>query len=169
MYEGGMTHNISQETKRLKIDVIVHYVGNNEPYNRNGVTVILNRRATCVVLNVLSFSNRVILAKLQVKRVDTNILQIYAPTTDKPDEDVMGHFKVKVGKRKIEDIVGEHGLCEVNEGGDRLIQFCGEEDFIITNTWFKLPPRRLLTWSLAYTVNYIIINHIDFSLVNKTF
>ncbi|XP_050513133.1 uncharacterized protein LOC126888800 [Diabrotica virgifera virgifera] len=130
--------------------------------------------------------------KLQSRPVNTNIIQIYAPTSEKPEEDIeefyalvqkalkytkkneltiiMGDFNAKVGKNRIEDIVGQHGLGEKNERGDRLIQFCREEDFTIANTWFRLSPRRLYTWkSPADTANNMIRNQIDFILINKRF
>ena len=211
MFEGGKIHNTIQEMERLKIDVmgisemrwqgtgrccvgehVVYYSGNDEPHHWNGVAVILNKRAANAVISVLPLSDRIIMVKLHGSPININILQIYAPTMDKPDEEIeefyasiqkalrstkkneltiiTGDFNAKVGKGRIEDIVGEHGLGDKNERGDRLIQFCREEDFTIANTWFKLPNRRLYTWkSPADTVDHVIRNQIDYILINKRF
>ena len=34
-----------------------------------------------------------------------------------------------------------------NEAGDRLVQFCEENELSITNTFFEQPDRRLFTWT----------------------
>lgn len=94
-----------------------------------------------------------------------NIIQVYAPIADKSDEDVeefyqqiqeimrgtknidiniiMGELNAKIGKGRFENIIGEYGLGDRNERGDRLLQFYQEKSLVVTNTWFKLPPRRL--------------------------
>lgn len=82
----------------------------------------------------------------------------------------MGDFNSKVGKEKVNDIVGPYGLGTRNPRGDRLIPFCQEENFIIMNTFYKLPPRRIYTWkSLADSPTHIVRNQIDFIMVNKRF
>lgn len=49
------------------------------------------------------------------------------------------------------DLVDEHGLGVRNERGERIKLFIEEEDLIILNTLFKLPPLRLCTWTLQKT------------------
>lgn len=56
---------------------------------------------------------------------------------------ILGDFNAKVGARRYLDIVVDYGLGYRNDSDDRLIQFCEENGFVITNTYFKLPPRRL--------------------------
>ncbi|CAG9834829.1 unnamed protein product [Diabrotica balteata] len=97
-----------------------------------------------------------------------NILQVYAPTADKSDDEIeqfyenlqellkmtksyettliVGDFNAKVGCVKVEHICGNYGLGNRNDRGDRLQQFCQEKQLTIMNTWFKLPLRRLYTW-----------------------
>lgn len=76
---------------------------------------------------------------------------------------VLGGLNVKVGNGRCFNIVGDYGFCNRNERGDGLLQFYQENNSIISNTHFKLPPRRLYTWkSNAETENNIIRNQIDF-------
>lgn len=57
----------------------------------------------------------------------------------------MGDFKAKIGTGPEDDLMGQFGLGARNEGGNQLIQFCREEQFVITNTFYELTPRRLYT------------------------
>ena len=82
----------------------------------------------------------------------------------------MGDFNAKVGNGQFEECIGPFGLGERNERGERLIDFVMEEQFIVTNTFFKLPPRRLYTWkSPQDTPDHITRNQIDYIMVNKRF
>lgn len=58
---------------------------------------------------------------------------------------IMGDFKAKIGTGPEDDLMGQFGLGARNEGGNQLIQFCREEQFFITNTFYELTPRRLYT------------------------
>ncbi|XP_076325096.1 uncharacterized protein LOC143233086 [Tachypleus tridentatus] len=54
----------------------------------------------------------------------------------------MGDFNAKVGKNKIDKTVGPFGIGELNERGERLVDWCKEHDIAVMNTWFKNHPRR---------------------------
>ncbi|XP_019766418.1 craniofacial development protein 2-like [Dendroctonus ponderosae] len=83
---------------------------------------------------------------------------------------VMDDFNAKVGKKQCQIIVGGFGMGRRNDRGDRIIQFCQENDHFITNTFFKLHQRRLYTWtSTAETEDMIVSNQIDFILVKQRF
>ena len=58
----------------------------------------------------------------------------------------MGDLNAKIDKGKCEDLIGEYGLGERNERGKRLVEFIQEKEMVVTNTLYKLPPRRLYTW-----------------------
>lgn len=53
----------------------------------------------------------------------------------------------------------------------RLFEFCQEKDMVITNTWFKLPKRRLYTWisPAESDTQEPVRNQIDYILINKRF
>ena len=124
--------------------------------------------------------------------VPINIIQVYAPTTEQDEEEVeylyqkisellkklpkqeltviMGDFNAKVGKGSTGNHIGPYGLGERNERGERLSIFASEENFVITNTFFQLPKRRLYTWkSPADTPKNNIRNQIDYILVNHRY
>lgn len=173
-------------------DHIVYYAGNEDRNHRQGVGFIVKRELKPSIISCLPYSDRVILLKLRGNPFNINFIQIYAPTTDKSEEMVeefydqirevlksvkagevcviMGDFNAKVGQGKEDDIVGNFGLGQRNERGDRLVQFCREERMVISNTLFRLPSRRLYTWrSPADKPGGIVRNQIDFILVNQRF
>ena len=64
--------------------------------------------------------------------------------------------------------IGDFGLGNRNERGDRLIQLCQEHDFFVANTCFELPTRRIYTWkSNTETEEKIVRNQIDYILVKN--
>lgn len=215
MFEPGKLHNINQEIQRLNVDILgisetrwtdsgsfptnngmIYYSGNNDinhRNHRNGVAVIVSKRLLPFIRNFTPVSDRLIFLQLQINAtVKLNILQTYAPTADKSDEEIesfyqqieqilksiksrdvtviLGDFNAKIGQGKSGKYVGEYGLGIRNERGDRLLQFCQENDLVITNTFFKLPKRRLYTWTSPQDNDYRIArNQIDFILVNERF
>lgn len=77
-------------------------------------------------------------------------------------------LNAKIGREK-EKIVGRYGLGECNERGDRLLQFCQENEFIIKNT-YKLLKRRLYTWRApSDKADRIVRNQIDNILINAKY
>uniref|UniRef100_A0A8D8LPD3 Craniofacial development protein 2 n=1 Tax=Cacopsylla melanoneura TaxID=428564 RepID=A0A8D8LPD3_9HEMI len=170
----------------------MYFSGNDDRNHYNGVAIILSEDINKSFLNVLAISDRVMLIQLKTTLGIMCILQVYAPQADKSDMEVelfydqinealkivkkndillvMGDFNSKIGQGSNGLNVGQYGLGERNERGDRLIQFCTEKDLIITNTYFKLPPRRLYTWtSPQHRKDNIVRNQIDFILINKKF
>ena len=139
------------------------YSGGNR--HEHGVGILLNKKLTKYVKGKWLVSPRNMLIKLNAQPFDIAIIQTYAPTTSYSDEDieahydeiemmlkevastdvlvVMGDFNAKVGKGKEEDIIGEFGLGERNERGDRLAHFCIENDLSVVNTFPQKPARKL--------------------------
>ena len=162
------------------------YSGGEE--HKKGVGIIMKNSIARSMMGYWAISERVIMMKLQSKPFDINIIQIYAPTQDYDEEDVeefyeevqlaikntkscdilyvMGDFNAKVGQVKHTDIVGNHGLGERNERGERLIQFCQRNKLFITNTWFQHPPRKLYTWKSPGDIHR---NQIDYIMINQRF
>ncbi|RUS89973.1 hypothetical protein EGW08_002240 [Elysia chlorotica] len=128
------------------------------------------------------------LIKLCGQPFNISIIQTYAPTSDYSDDEIeeyyeeiqtvlrhvkstdvliiMGDFNAKVGKGKEGDTVGNYGLGERNERGQRLIHFCVENDLMIANTFFQKPLRKLYTWKNPGDWRR---NQIDYILVRKRF
>ena len=83
--------------------------------------------------------------KLYNSYFDISIIQVYAPTADKSEEDheqiyndlemaksqcksqdiviVMRYFNAKVGDERYEDTVGPHGFGNINEREEKLIEW----------------------------------------------
>lgn len=140
----------------------------------------------------MPYNERMMLIQLSTKPINTNLIQVYAPTADSDEETIekfysdlneltkklkkhelniiMGDFNAKIGKGKVGNVVGWFGLGDRNERGERLIEFCQEKDLVITNTFYELPPRRLYTWtSPRSSKEKIIKNQIDFICINRRF
>ena len=108
----------------------------------------------------------VIMKQIGGRLFDIVCIQLYAPTTDHSDtelnefyEDVqracdqakstdvliiLGDMNAKIGIGKEGTVVGEYGIGERNERGNRLVEFCKQNHLVIANT-FKKHPRRLYT------------------------
>lgn len=167
----------------------VYYTGNDDSHIYNGVGVIVNEEVNRCMKSWLPISDRVIMIQLNAKPFPINIIQVYAPTCDASDGEIelfysdilkakaytkpseitilMGDLNAKVGCGRRENVVGEHGLGVANDRGDRLVQFCQEEDLAIMNTFFKLPPRRIYTWRSNADRN--MRNQIDYIMINRRF
>ena len=57
----------------------------------------------------------------------------------------MGDFNAKIGNERIDKIVGSFGLGEINEQGEKLVEWCKDYKFVATYTWLKNHPRRCWT------------------------
>lgn len=211
LYDRGKIHNVLQEMQRLEVNIMglsetrwpdqgemlfeqskIYYSGNNEQQHRNGVAIVVHRNLKHLVTSFTPISDRVIMIRIKTTQRTLNIIQVYAPTADKVEEEIdqfyddvqqalditknrditiiMGDFNAKIGKGRVDDIIGDFGLGIRNERGDRLIEFCQEHDMAITNTFYKLHERRLYTWkSPADKDNKIRRNQIDYVLIKKRY
>jgi hypothetical protein len=58
----------------------------------------------------------------------------------------MEDFNAKDEKIIVDRCKGAFGLGDRNERGDRLIEFCQNEEMVVTNIIIKQPKRRLYSW-----------------------
>ena len=94
----------------------------------------------------------------QGKPFNIRVIQVYAPTTNAkeagakpfyddlqdfleltPQKDVLfitGDWNAKVGSQEICGVTGKFGLGVQNEAGQRLTEFCQENELVIANTLF---------------------------------
>lgn len=104
------------------------------------------------------------------KRINVNIIQCYAPTNDSDEERkdefydrlqtiiqkytgrditiVMGDLNAKIGgdNRGYETIMGQHGLGEMNENGERLADLCANNNLVIGGSVFPHKRIHKATW-----------------------
>ena len=156
--------------------------------HQKGVGIILDSEASKALKGFWTISDRVIIVKLKSMPFDISIIQVYAPTADKDDTEVeefyetiekalkqvksqdvrivMGDFNSKVGKEREAATVGPFGIGELNERGERLIEWCKEQKMAVMNTWFKNHPRRCWTWKSPGDRTR---NQIDYFLIQQRF
>lgn len=130
-------------------------------------------------------SDRVLVVKIRGKPFDITIIQVYAPTSERDEDEVdefynkldqaidqcmnheitivMGDMNAKVGEGGGEEAVGPFGLGERNERGERWVDWCTERQQMMMNTWFRQHPRRLWTWKspgdrARNQIDYVTIN-----------
>ena len=60
---------------------------------------------------------------------------------------MIGDWNAKVGSQETPGVTGKFGLGMWNEAGQRLIEFCQENAWVIANTLFQQHKRRLYTWT----------------------
>ena len=97
------------------------------------------------------------------------VIQVYAPTSNAEETEVeqfydhlqdhleltaqkdvlfiIGDWNAKVGSQGTPGLTGKFGLGIRNEAGQRLIEFCQENELVIANTFFQQHKRRLYTWT----------------------
>jgi len=135
----------------------------------NGVALICGPRMSKSIMGFNSVSDRIITARIHGNPVNVTVIQVYAPTLEAEDsvhDDfyerlqetlnitpkgdivvVMGDLNAKIGEGEADRFVGSHGLGIRNASGDRVHEFCATNDLVVSNTFFKNPPRRLYTWT----------------------
>jgi len=136
--------------------------------HERGVAMILDRENAKSLLGWWALSDRVMLIKLKGKQIDLSIIQVYAPTTASSEEEIdefydtlekaktqckstdvtviMGDLNAKVGNEADGETVGKFGLGTQNERGEKWVQWCKANEYVLTNTWYEQHPRRLWTW-----------------------
>ncbi|XP_035698817.1 craniofacial development protein 2-like [Branchiostoma floridae] len=133
--------------------------------HRAGVAVLLSKAVAKIMISYKAVNERILLVRIKASPFNMYMVQVYAPTTDAPDEEVdrfyeevkqlllecpsqdmalvLGDFNAKVGADRLEaDVCGPYGLGTPNDRGERLVEFCQENGLFITNTVFKHHERR---------------------------
>ena len=107
--------------------------------------------------------------RFQGKPFSITVIQVYAPTSNAeeaeverfcedlqelleltPEKDVLFIIRdrtEKVGSQETPGVTGKFGLGIQNEAGQRLIEFCQENELVIANTLFQQHKRQLYTWT----------------------
>ena len=146
-------------------DHCIYYCG-QESLKRNGVAIMVNKRARNAVLGCNLKNDRMISVRFQGKPFNITKIQVYAPTSNAeaeverfykdlqnlleltPKKDVLfiiRDWNAKVGSQETPGVTGKFGLGIQNEAGQRLIEFCQENALVIANTLFQQHKRRLYT------------------------
>ena len=203
LYQKGKLDNVVLEMDRMKINILgiaetrwqgtksIKHKGKFMIYSggdthERGVGIIFDETTQKSLDSWFPVSDRIIVAKIKAKPFDIGTIQVYTPTSERPEEEVeefyedldkakkylksqstqiiMGDFNAKVGSDKVENIVGPCGKGDTNERGEKLIEWCKANDLTVTNTWFKHHPRRQWTWMspgdrTRNKIDYILIQN----------
>ena len=118
-------------------------------------------------------NDRIVYARFLSRLVKLSVQQVYAPTNEAIEEDkdnfydqlqlilesvhkhdmliVMGDLNAKVGKDNegCENIMGKHDIGVRNDHGERLVDFCGLNNLVVTGTVF--PHRRIHKENMGFS------------------
>ena len=104
----------------------------------------------------------------QGKPFNITVIQVYAPTSNTEEAEVEQFYEdlqdlleltlkrcpfhyrgleCKSRKSKTPGATGKFGLGVQNEAGQRLVEFCQENERVIAHTLFQQHNRRLYTWT----------------------
>ena len=128
-------------------DHYIYYCG-QESLRRNGVALIVSKRAQNAVPGCNLKNIRMISVCFQGKPFNITVIQVYAPTTNAKETEVEWFYEnlqdlleitlkkdvffiirdwnAKVGSQETSGVTGKFGLGIRNEAGQRPIEFCQE-------------------------------------------
>ena len=77
--------------------------------------------------------------------------QLHSTLASAPSRDmtlILGDFNACVGSRtsQWQSVIGPYGPDEVNTNGEGLLDFCANNNLIVSNSWFQHKPIHQLTW-----------------------
>ncbi|VDO86023.1 unnamed protein product [Schistosoma margrebowiei] len=134
----------------------------NAPHTQ-GVALMPSKVARNALLGQESYGSRIIKALFKTKkeRITMNLIQCYAPTNESND-DIKDRFyerlqsiiekcprndltilmkdlnaRVAIDDTGYEDVMGQHGLGERNENGERFVNLCAFNKLVIGGTIFS--------------------------------
>lgn len=146
----------------VRTDTGVLYYSDAENQHVNEVVILINKDIYDSVLDFVPLNNRAMMLRIKTTYRIMNVIQVYAPTSDHNDQAVesfyneleellcatkdgeiaciIGDFNAKVECGTDVEAVGAYGLGDRCLRGDRLIQFCREQNLCVANTMFKQSP-----------------------------
>ena len=79
----------------------------------------------------------------------------------------LGDFNARVGTdfQSWRSVIGPHGMGDCNHNGERLLDFCANNQLLVTNTWFKHKNIHKATWfhngdrsRRGHIIDYVLVN-----------
>ena len=162
---------------------VILYSG-HEDTHINGVALIIAKKSVNTLLEWEPINDRILRARFDSKHCKLTIIQCYAPTNEADDamkDDwyehliqvlskvprhdmllVIGDLNAKVGADNVnyERAMGKHGCGTMNNNGERLADFCLNNDLVIGGTIFPHKNIHKLTWRLPNGRSLNQIDHI---------
>ncbi|MDA8003247.1 MAG: endonuclease/exonuclease/phosphatase family protein, partial [Alphaproteobacteria bacterium] len=139
-------------------------------------------------------NDRIMHIRLKSHLSYTTVIAVYAPTnpvsstseSNQPSEDlyndlhsvlatipptdmvvILGDFNARVGTdtNTWHTVLGPHGMGQVIENGQRLLDFCATNKLLITNTWYQHKSKHQCTWfrngdrsNPGHMIDYILVS-----------
>lgn len=143
-------------------------------------------------------SDRIITLKLHLANTNfLNLISVYAPTLDSSDDMktkfyeelthvlakiqsreqilLLGDFNARVGRDfdAWPNVIGRHGIGNMNSNGHLLLSLCAQFNLSISNTYFRLPAKYKTTWMHPrskhwHLIDYAIVRRRDIGQVKIT-
>ena len=205
MNQPGKLECITREASRLKLDVlglsevrwknsgkcttnehVMIYFGHKTEH-KHGVGDLLSKQVAKSMMGFHALSDRILIVKIASKPFNIVIVQVYAPTSTRPEDTiekfyndldaaykicgsqeikiVIGDLNVNVGTKQdpLLELVERYWLGSRNERGDMWVDWCMTHDHVIMNTWFQHHKTHLYTWKspgdgVRNQIYYITIN-----------
>lgn len=182
----GKLQQVQHEADRLSIDILglaeirwtksgkqetngwhLYYKGDESEHQR-GVGFLVSPKIARSVLRIQPVNDRIFLLRVNAKPQPITLIQIYMPTTDASDDDVlevyaevqklvdecprkdrlivMGDFNARLGSNTSHTACGKFGYGAGNERGQLLMDWLGDNDLIALNTCFQHREKQRYTW-----------------------
>ena len=157
---------------------------------RQGVAIILKKELSESIIDYEIISERIMHVTLDMEDGPWTFFQIYAPDTSYSDVDIemfyenlqdklnaipkkhkkmiLGDFNAKIGTeayKNWEEVCGKFSIGDINESGEKLLQFCALNKLCVTNTLYKHKHQRLVTWRSPDNRTQ---NQIDFIIIQQS-
>ena len=139
-------------------DHSIYWCG-QESLRRNGVAFRVNKRVQNAVLGCNLINDQMNSVRFQGKPFNITIIQVYVPTNNAeeakiewfsddlqdlpeltPKKDplfITGDRNTKVGSQEVPGVTDKFGFGVQNEAGQRLTEFCQENELVIINILLK--------------------------------
>ena len=175
--------------RRLASGHTIVFSGRSDDQQSEGVALLLNRKTEKALLEWKPFGSRLLKARFHSKYTKLSVLVCYAPTEDANAEVkdafydqlqtalesvhahdmllILGDLNAKVGSDNTgrEHVMGKHGIGTINDNGERLADFCEENNLLIGGTLFQHKHIHKTTWTSpdgttkkTKQIDHVIIN-----------
>ena len=174
--------------RRLASGHTIVFSGRSDDQHSEGVALLLNRKTEKALLEWKPFVSRLPKARFHSKYTKLSVLVCYAPTEDANAEVkdafydqlqtavesvhahdmllILGDLNAKVGSDNTgrEHVMGKHGIGTINDNGERLADFCEENNLLIGGTLFQHKHIHKTTWT---SPDGTTKNQIDHVIINR--
>jgi len=173
------------------------FISSGSKNGQAGVALVLDREASLALKEHSCMSERLISARFKTKHASLTIIQVYAPTDRDSSETVeafyndlqravdkvavrdmliiLGDFNARTGRmfQLWPNVLGQHGVGQVNGNGLKLLSFCASNDLSVSNTFFMHKSAHKYTWQHPggrhkHMIDYVLVNRRFLSSVLDT-